>query len=125
MMSTVSDAALHPAVKYTRVVGQTLADMVYRTRHCLAKAGPVVIGVQVYQSFEDTPSGNVPMPEVAEELLGGHAILLVGYDDKTQRFTFRNSWGTSWGDAGYGTLPYAYVGDSNLTSDCWSILLVK
>jgi len=51
------------------------------------------------------------MPE--GEVLGGHALVLVGYNDSTSRFTFRNSWGASWGDAGYGTIPYAYLTSDN------------
>ncbi|HLG96380.1 MAG TPA: hypothetical protein VKX49_08720 [Bryobacteraceae bacterium] len=44
------------------------------------------------------------------------------YDDAKQLFTFRNSWGSSWGDQGYGYLPYAYVLDPSLASDFWVIL---
>lgn len=70
---------------------------------------PVMIGVVVYPSFESAPNGVVPMPAPTEAPLGGHAILLVGYDDASQTFIFRNSWGTGWGNQGYGTLPYAFV----------------
>ena len=52
-----------------------------------------------------------------ETLLGGHAITLVGYNTKTQYFMFQNSWGTSWGQGGYGFLPYAYIQDPHLAND--------
>ena len=49
------------------------------------------------------------------------AVLAVGYSDSAKRFIVRNSWGTSWGDKGYCTMPYAYLGDRNLSDDFWTI----
>jgi C1A family cysteine protease len=81
----------------------------------------VPFGVVVYESFEDAKLGEIPMPNVqAEQVLGGHAIVLVGYNDGFQQFKFRNSWSSSWGDEGYGYLPYAYVLNSDLASDFWT-----
>jgi C1A family cysteine protease len=54
-------------------------------------------------------------------MLGGHAVLAVGYDDNAQRFIVRNSWGRRWGIAGYFTMPYAYLADDNLAADFWTI----
>ena len=56
-------------------------------------------------------------PKAGEEVLGGHAVLAVGYDNDQQRFRFRNSWGTGWGQEGYGTIPYAYLTTRSLSSD--------
>ena len=95
---------------------------------CLANGSPVVIGIVVYSSFESTAalsSGIVPMPAASDTVLGGHAIVLVGYNDSTNLFKFRNSWGTSYGVQGYGYLPYAYVTDANLASDLWEITSVS
>lgn len=82
-------------------------------RYLAFKNQPIMAGVDVYQSFESqaaTQTGVIPLPNPAtERLLGGHAILLVGYQEAQQRFIFRNSWGTDWGDSGYGYLPYAYI----------------
>jgi C1A family cysteine protease len=64
------------------------------------------------------------MPSANEQVLGGHAVLAVGYDDASQRFIVRNSWGDVWGQAGYFTMPYAYLTDSNLSDDFWTIRLV-
>jgi C1A family cysteine protease len=62
------------------------------------------------------------MPNISTEtLLGGHAILLVGFDDKTMVFKFQNSWSSSWGDRGNGYLPYNYVLSSSLTYDLCTI----
>jgi C1A family cysteine protease len=54
-------------------------------------------------------------------MLGGHAVMAVGYDDKTKRLLFRNSWGAAWGRAGYGEMPYGYVESRDLSDDFWCI----
>jgi C1A family cysteine protease len=82
------------------------------------------MGFSVYDSFESdevAKTGIVPMPMKSESLLGGHATMAVGYDDKTQRFLVRNSWGESWGMKGYFTIPYAYLENRSLSDDLWTI----
>jgi C1A family cysteine protease len=64
------------------------------------------------------------MPSQDEGVLGGHAVLAVGYSDASQRFLLRNSWGADWGINGYFTMPYAYLTDTNLADDFWTIRLV-
>jgi len=71
---------------------------------------PVVFGVVVFPSFMETGSdGMIPMPRRGEKDEGGHAIVCVGYDNERRHFIIRNSWGTSWGDKGYGYLPFDFV----------------
>jgi C1A family cysteine protease len=82
----------------------------------------------VYTTFESqqvAKTGVVPLPKKGEKQLGGHAVLAVGYDDSTQRFTVRNSWGDGWGDHGYFTMPYAYVTSARLASDFWVLYTVE
>jgi C1A family cysteine protease len=96
----------------------------YMAKAALAQGLPVLCGVRVYDSFmseETAKSGVVRMPRIGEDLLGGHAILLVGYDDMRDVFIFRNSWGASWGAKGYGELPQNYVSSIRLTSDMWIV----
>jgi C1A family cysteine protease len=64
------------------------------------------------------------MPATGEKVVGGHAVMAVGYDDAHHRFLVRNSWGTGWGQEGYFTIPYAYLTNSNLSDDFWTIRLV-
>jgi C1A family cysteine protease len=94
----------------------------------LASALPVVIGISIYASFESDEvarTGVVPMPSTTEQLLGGHAVLIVGYDRQASRFTVRNSWGPGWGDQGYFYLPYEYVLNAQLASDFWVLAKVE
>lgn len=108
----------HQIASYQRLL--TLAEM----KACLAMGLPFVFGFACYDSLmsaEVTKTGNVPMPGKNESCLGGHAIMAVGYDDERKVAIFRNSWGTAWGDAGYGTLPYAYLEDRDLSDDFWCI----
>ena len=67
----------------------------------------------------------MPMPTPREHVIGGHAVMAVGYDDRLDRFRMRNSWGKDWGTKGYFTMPYAYLLDNNLSDDFWKITLVK
>jgi hypothetical protein len=65
------------------------------------------------------------MPTSDESVRGGHAVLLVGYDDATKRWLVRNSWGDGWGKGGYFTMPYGYLLDDNLSDDFWNITMVE
>lgn len=98
----------------------TLAEM----KACLAGGFPFVFGFTVYDSFESAAvakSGVVNMPGKGEKVLGGHAVMAVGYDDATKRIIVRNSWGPAWGQEGYFTMPYDYMTNRNLSDDFWTI----
>ena len=117
-----TEALGHKALTYARVP-QTLKDM----KGCLAAGYPIVLGFSVYESFESqqvADTGIVQMPDATERLVGGHAVVVVGYDDATQRWIVRNSWGSSWGIGGCFTIPYTYFTDPNLASDLWTIRVV-
>jgi len=70
-------------------------------------------------------TGQLNLPKPKEKSLGGHAVMAVGYNETTQRFTIRNSWGARWGLKGYFTMPYAYLTDRNLADDFWTIRVVE
>jgi C1A family cysteine protease len=99
-------------------------------KQCLGNNLPVVIGFLVYSSFESqmtAQTGYVQLPNpLTEPLLGGHAVMVIGYDDLRQVVIFQNSWGPTWGSPpGIGYLPYAFVNDPNLTSDCHAFTQVE
>jgi C1A family cysteine protease len=113
-----TEGTQHEITQYFRIT--TLADI----KACLDAGFPFVFGFTVYSSFESdvvAQTGVVPMPGPNESILGGHAVMCLGYDDASQRFICRNSWGSSWGQKGYFTIPYAYLINSNLASDFWTV----
>jgi C1A family cysteine protease len=95
---------------------------------CLASGYPFVFGVTVYESFESAQvesTGVVPMPQPHEQVLGGHAMMCCGYNDAQNTFIVQNSWSDSWGDKGYCYMPYAYLTNSQLASDFWTVRMVS
>jgi len=73
---------------------------------------PVPIGIGVFREmFEPGDSGIVNDPLDRNTMYGGHAICAVGFSDRTELVKFKNSWGTDWGDGGYGYISYKYIND--------------
>ncbi|KAF2272968.1 cysteine proteinase [Westerdykella ornata] len=105
-------------------------------RASIASGRPVDIGFVCYSDFtQDSAvyrSGQVPMPTASSYRTGGHSVAIVAYHDGTRQFKFKNSWTTSFGERGYGFLPYDYVTGytpdrprSKLVSDCWTIVSIE
>ncbi len=98
-------------------------------RGCLAEGFPFVFGITLFKSMwdeNDQPRTTVQLPGRegdAEE--GGHAAMAVGYDDVRQLFIVRNSWGATVQDAGHFFLPYAYILDTALCADFWTVRAVE
>jgi C1A family cysteine protease len=80
-----------------------------------------IYGIQSFESAAVAASGVVPMPKPSESVVGGHCVVAVGYDNTKRVFIIRNSWGTTWGQKGYCTMPYEYLLDAHLASDFWTI----
>jgi C1A family cysteine protease len=121
-------AAYQAAPSDTALVYFRLPQALDQFQGCLASGYPFVFGFTVYESFEGPQvarTGHAGLPEPGEEVIGGHAVMAVGYDDANQWFVVRNSWGDSWGMGGYFTLPYAYLTDPGLASDFWTIRIVR
>jgi C1A family cysteine protease len=119
-----SAAAYTEALKARSLNYQSVPQTLDAMKACIVSKTPFVLGFTVYESFESdavAQTGVVPMPAKGERVMGGHAVLCVGYDDATQRFVCRNSWGASWGMGGYFTIPYAYLTNPRLASDFWAI----
>ncbi|MCA9045881.1 MAG: hypothetical protein KDA69_16260, partial [Planctomycetaceae bacterium] len=128
----------YQAIQYYRLdpPGSTPDDIMNRLWANLAGGLPAMFGFTVYSSIYDHDvqnTGCIPFPAATEGIEGGHAVCAVGYDDDkvitnpnnnestTGAFLIRNSWGTGWGESGYGWLPYEYV-YKGLADDWWSLL---
>ena len=103
-------------------------DEIKEIQSALKTGGPLVAGIPMYESAMSSPefgtTGIIPMPKKDDSLVGGHAVAIVGYDDEKRLFKFVNSWGASWGDHGFGYLPYDYLKDKNL-SEFWTFRLAQ
>ena len=107
-----------------RITGARPLTSVDDVKRALLENGPVVAGITLYKGFMTSAlakTGIIPIPADKEQLVGGHAIVIVGYDDATRRLRFVNSWGTGWGDQGFGYLPYEYA--EKYMSDAWTFRL--
>jgi C1A family cysteine protease len=121
------DAEKNQVLEYQRIVTPH-HDQTRDMLACLHQGYPFVTGISVYESFESEESnrtGRIPLPARSEQLLGGHAVLVVGYDRKDRIFICRNSWGAEWGDNGYFYLPFDYLTNKGLANDMWMVRTVE
>ncbi len=125
------------AISYYRLdpAGTAKPALLQSIKNNLAVGLPSMFGFTVYSSYaQAATTGKIPFPTAGDRIVGGHAIMAVGYDDSikiknssagapetTGALLFRNSWGTGWGMSGYGWLPYDYV-LKGLATDWWSLL---
>lgn len=131
-----SFAQNYQTLQYVRLDPAGIApdQLLKQIKSNLAAKIPAMFGFTVYDSIQDAArDGRIPFPGPRERVLGGHAILTVGYDDKMKirnaqsgkttvgALLIRNSWGQGWGDKGYGWLPYDYV-LQGLAEDWWTVL---
>jgi len=126
----------YQAITYFRhdAPGISEQELLNSIKTYLAKGHPAMFGFSVYSSIREAEKdGKIPFPSPKERIEGGHAIVAVGYDDRIEiknphnrsktkgALLIRNSWGTSWGEGGYGWLPYEYV-LRELAQDFWTII---
>lgn len=93
-------------------------------KHALASGFGVTYGTTVhYNAFMNANRGNVQMPQQSDPIPGAHNIVLDGWDDLPGRFGFGNSWGSFWGESGFGTIPYEHV--LKYGFDLWAVRVVE
>jgi C1A family cysteine protease len=125
------------AITYYRLdpPGTATAALLTQIKTNLAAGLPAMFGFTVYSSYtQAAATGKIPWPTAGEKIVGGHAVVAIGYDDTmkikntnpgavetTGALLIRNSWGTGWGSSGYGWLPYDYVVKA-LAVDWWALL---
>ena len=96
------------AAKYRIYNYYVLSTNEIRKRH-LANIGPFVATVPIDNSWMDVGTDGIVSDVNNKPVIGGHAIFITGYDDTTQMFKFKNSWGKAWGNKGFGFLSYRYA----------------
>ena len=114
------DAAKSHQINAFYAVKQELTQL----KATLIQGFPIVFGFVVYSNFETNTvksTGIMEMPTEDDVAIGGHAVAVVGFDDKQQHFIVRNSWGVGWGDNGYFYMPYEFILNPNYASDFWCI----
>jgi C1A family cysteine protease len=131
-----SFAKNYQAIKYVRLdpTGVTKDILMQSIKDSIAKGFSCMFGFTVYNSIQQSStSGKIPYPCPGEKVEGGHAVMAVGYDDKMPikneicdketkgALLIRNSWGTEWGEKGYGYLPYQFVLEG-LAEDWWTLI---
>jgi len=112
--SVFQSAEAHKVQKYTKVgsyVGVDRSAAIDQTKAALAMGYPVIIAMRVHPDIFgikgtlDSPSCKYnTLVNSFDEYVGGHAMCLVGYNENG--FIVENSWGTSWGDQGFGIIGY-------------------
>ncbi len=118
-----AEALKHQSIQYMRV-SRSISEM----EVCLDEGYPFVFGFTVYDSFESAvvaETGVVPMPKKGEKVLGGHAVMAVGYNKKNKQMLVRNSWGEGWGQKGHCWMPFDYFTNADLSDDFWTIRSVE
>jgi C1A family cysteine protease len=119
--------AMYEAAKAYTFGAKKRINTIQGMKAALAAKHPFVFGIVLYKSQmtkEVAASGMLPLPPKGDEVVGGHAVCCVGYDDAKQAFIVRNSWGEGWGDKGYFYMPYEffktqYVGFRYF--NCWTL----
>src|SRR5882724_3720539 len=114
----------YKAVKYYRLWDDNPSTLLEQLKGSLANELPFAFGFSVYSSIWDPEvqrTGDIPVPKKGDKLDGGHAVMAIGYDDDKGCLLIRNSWGSGWGDSGYGTLPYEYA-EKGIADDFWVLV---
>lgn len=118
------DTLYDNAKKYSDITYIKLEQDIDHIRQALDEKNVIAFGFSVYESFEShevSESGIMTLPKKDDKLLGGHAVLAIGYNDSLKLIIVRNSWGPEWGDNGYFYMPYDYITNKDLASDFWII----
>src|SRR2546429_2713567 len=103
-----SDACYQTALQHKGILYQRVVRDLIQMKGCLASGYPFVFGFTVYESFETDEvahAGHAPMPAADERVMGGHAVMAVGYHDAHPRVDVRHSLGTGRGPHRDFTLP--------------------
>ena len=117
--ASYQEAYPNKTTSYYRIDATGGSALVDAIKLALQTQHPVTFGMIVDQDYMAVAQdGLIDMPKSKRAGEGGHAQLIVGYDDRLQRWIVRNSWGTDWADNGYCYVPFSYL-DASGANDFW------
>lgn len=105
------EASKYKALSYAKVDFKNTDEV----KKILSKNNCVVFGMNIYESIYEYKGGICK--SVSGSYLGGHAMLLIGYDDNKNAYKIINSWSKNWGDQGYAWFDYDFF--AKYTTDAW------
>lgn len=121
-LEAYGDAIKHSPMSFTKVLQNEKS-----IKLSLVSGFPVMFGAVVFEDCKSRSAmhtGVIPTPnKEKDEALGGHCLLIVGYDDEKRQFKIQNSWGRIWGDRGCGYMSYDYILDNEICGDFWAFKL--
>lgn len=104
-------------LNYFKIKNYARTNTIEEMKQALLLKKPVLLGimcVDTIRTLNNNKGKFVPYP-LGGSFLGGHAVVIVGYDDTLEHdghkghFRIMNSWGETWGDKGFAWLPYDYI----------------
>jgi len=102
---------------------QIQGDKLTQIKNALNQDIPVLLTIQVHRGF-GALTGNWKThtwdweTSATNPLAGWHEVLIIGYDDDSQRLLVENSWGPAWADGGFFGIPYAMI-SSQAFGELW------
>lgn len=111
--------AYQNAIEYTATQYTAIPQTENSLKTALVAGLPIAFGFMVKESLMNVGEDGIYKPK--GQVLGGHAVAIVGYKDATKTFIVRNSWGGNWGDKGYFTMSYKDVLNPKVSTDFWVI----
>lgn len=127
-----SDAAYADGLTFVpRIASYQRVTTFAQLRKAIAAHLPVVFGFEVpdyFESDEVATKGYVRLPTDSDPVIGGHAVLAVGYNMSASKpyVIVRNSWGQDWGLGGYFHMAAEWFTDRRrLVDDMWVIRAAK
>lgn len=94
------NAALYPVEKYERCLG--LENM----KHAIHYRGAIIVGASIHRGWFEAKGKKIIGFAPDKDIVGGHAFIMVGYNDSKGFFWVKNSWGSEWGIEGYAGMRY-------------------
>ena len=84
---------------------------------------PILCGIMLYSNFFKLTKDDdvLELPSKDDELLGGHAVVVCGFDEETHTFEILNSHGSDFANNGYFKIKSKYILDPNLAFEFYVI----